>query len=357
MHFGKVQSIVTPKTIWKVPSNQLIMPRRKSKNRTNIRRLPGIPYFDAWVSFSCLKCSHRNYIKIGKKLLSPSEAYDNVLWKCEYCGYIHSKNTDLPVKGLGGKDLPFKSWGKETTSNLSIGAQRFWKSFFVTATESIDSYWKQCNTCGRILPFLAFSGHRGWGPLERQMECRACKSVINAKLNPKRTKEQLHESGIKRRFADLLLKGENENINFKELFRRFDGKCFKTGAVLNIKDRKSWAIDHILPSKYLYPLTKENAALLSREANENKRDRWPREFYSNQKLKELSNITGIKLTLISSKRPIVNKNIDVDRCVSRVLTVRNATDLSKRIKELKKLLRDHNLVGKLSQKNRKMLGL
>jgi len=332
------------------------MVRRQSKNRTNIKRLSGIPYHDAWVFFTCIRCSHQNYLKIGKKLLSPQEAYENALWKCNKCGFIHSKNSDLPEKDPAGKSLPFKSWGERLTSHKSVAAQRFWKSFFATATEYRNSYWKQCNTCGRILPFAAFSGHQGWGPLERQMECRSCKSVINAKLNPKRTKEQLHESGIKRRVADLLLQGENEKISFKELFERFDSRCFKTGKALNIDERESWAIDHILPSKYLYPLTKENAALLSREANENKRDRWPSDFYTNDELKQLARITGANLTLISSKKPLVNKNIDVDKCVSRMLNVRSATDLSKRIKDLKKLLKDYNLINKLSKQNKRFLG-
>lgn len=120
------------------------------------------------------------------------------------------------------------------------------------------------------------------------MECRSCKAVINTNLNPKRTKEQLHESAVKRRIADLLLVGENEKLNFEELFKRFDGKCFKTGKILSIKNRKSWAIDHILPSRWLYPLTTTNATLLSKEANDNKRDKWPSEFYTNDELKKLA---------------------------------------------------------------------
>ena len=332
------------------------MARRKTKNITNIKRLSGIPFHDAWVSFICLRCSHRNYINIGKTLLSPIEAYENAVWKCENCGFIHSRTSDLPETDLAGRDLPFKDWGKRVTSHSSIAAQRFWKSFFAIATEYPSSYWKQCNTCGRILPASAFSGHKGWGPLEKQMECRSCKSVINAKLNPKRTKEQLHESSVKRRIADLLLKGENERIDFKELFERFGNRCFKTGKVLNIDNRKSWAIDHMLPSRFLYPLRKDNAALLSREANENKRDRWPSQFYTNNELKKLAMITGANLAIISSREPIINPNIDVNKCVSRMLNVRGATDLSRRIDDLKKLLQDNNLVDRLSTENKRMLG-
>jgi len=188
------------------------------------------------------------------------------------------------------------------------------------------------------------------------MECRSCKSVINAKLNPKRTREQLHESSVRRRIADLLMEGENERIDFEELFERFGSRCFKTGKELDIKKRKTWAIDHILPSRYLYPLRKDNAALLSREANENKRDRWPSQFYTNNELRELARITGANLAIISSKTPITNPNIDVNRCVSRMLNVRGATDLSRRIKDIKRLLQDNDLVDRLSPENKRMLG-
>ena len=103
------------------------------------------------------------------------------------------------------------------------------------------------------------------------MECRSCKGAINAILNPKRTKQQLHESSVRRRIADLFLEGENETIDIQDLFERFESKCFKTKKPLDINKRKTWAIDHILPSKYLYPLKKENAALLSKSANETER--------------------------------------------------------------------------------------
>ncbi|MFH1188696.1 MAG: hypothetical protein V1652_02505 [bacterium] len=122
------------------------MPRRKTINKTNIKRLAGIPAFDAWVSFTCLRCSHRNNLSVGKNLLNPSEAYENALWKCEKCGFIHSKSSDLPEKDLAGKNLPFKEWGKKITTHTSVATQRFWKAFFTIATEYHSSYWKQCNT-------------------------------------------------------------------------------------------------------------------------------------------------------------------------------------------------------------------
>ena len=332
------------------------MARRPTNNRTNIPRIAGIPVHHAFIRYVCVRCHADNTVSVGTKLLTPQEAYESQVWKCVNCKFVHSKTSPLPTKDHKGKKTPFAKWEPVLISAESLGAQRFWKAFFTTVTEAKDAYAKQCNTCGRILPARAFSGHAGWGPLEKQMECRMCKAVINTTLNPKRTKEQLHESSIRRRTADLLLVGESERLDHKALFKRFGGKCFKTGKPLKYEERGAWAVDHILPSRWLYPLNSGNAALLSRAANENKRDRWPSEFYTNDELKRLAEIMGADLYLISHKTPIVNPNIDIDACVTRMLTVRSATDISRRVDDLKKLLEDNNLVSQLSEKNRRMLG-
>ncbi len=323
------------------------MTRRKTKNRTGLSRIEGIQPHDAWVGFICLNCGTLNNVNIGNTLIEPKLAYDNYKWNCSKCEYVHSKDSDLP----------FVHWEEDFRLAKSIKAQRFWEAFFRIATENPEAYWKQCNACGRILPFAAFSRHSGWGPLERQMECRSCKGAINAVLNPKRTKQQLHESSVRRRIADLLVEGENEKIDIKDLFKRFDSKCFKTHIKLDIKNRDSYQIDHILPSKWLYPLKKENSCLLSSEANESKKGKWPSEFYKNNELIELAKITGADLFLISSQVPVVNTNINVNRCVERYLRVRENSHLPKRIKELKKILIDYDLVSKLSPENKKLLGL
>lgn len=322
------------------------MTRRKSVNTTGISRIEGIPYHDAWVAYKCVNCKKMNYVKIGQHLLSPKETIEKAVWKCEYCGFVHSKESDLP----------FDNWEEKYNSSESTTVLRFWEGFFRIATEYPESYWKQCNVCSRILPNQAFSKHKGWGPLEKQMECRSCKGAINAILNPKRAKEQLHESAVRRRIADLFVEDKNESIDFHDLFERFEGRCFKTKEPLGINKRDTWAIDHILPSKYLYPLKKENAALLSRSANENKRDQWPSKFYSNNELIELARITGANIELISNKLPIINHNIDVNKGVERYLQVREKSDLPKRIKEIKKILMVYELLPNLSEENKKLLG-
>lgn len=327
------------------------MTRRSTRNETGIDRLTienGNAH-DAWATFICVNCHALNYVHIGDHLLTPEDAYDTQSWECTECGFVHSKDSDLPDS--------WSNWKPELLEKEELTVQRFWQAFFRSSTENPEAYWKRCNVCGRILPNSAFSKHSGWGPLEKQMECRACKGAINAVLNCKRTPDQLRESSIRRRIADMFVADYNEKIDTQALFDRFGGKCFKTGKPLDINKTGSWHIDHILPSKYLYPLTTKNAALLSREANSNKRDRWPSDFYTPQELVELARITGADLSLLSSPTPIINTQIDVNKGVDRYLTVRNSnTELPKRILELQKVLLQYNLVDQLDEKHRSILG-
>lgn len=323
------------------------MARRTTKNKTGISRIEGISPHDAWASYSCLECGTRNYEKIGLNLPPANFAFENYEWSCVKCEFSHSKNNDLP----------FTDWPDDAIDSYDIPAQRFWQAFFRSTTEKPESFWKQCNTCARILPNEDFSRHVGWGPLEKQMECRACKAVINANLNPKRTTEQLRESAMKRRIAELLVKVSDEKLDIKSLFERYNYKCFKTGIDLKIEDSASWQIDHTLPSKYFYPLSIRNSTLLSKDANQNKSDSWPSQYYTNDELIKLAKITGASLELLSSQNPILNKDIDVNACVEKLLVVRSGSNLSKRIKELKLLLNKHELSDKLSQENRQKLGL
>jgi len=323
------------------------MARRSATNTTGIARTEGVRAHDAWVGFVCVCCGQLTTISIGERLLTPELALADCRWSCAHCQFVHAKDRHLPE---------WANWPEESRAAGSLPTHRFWQGFFRIHTENPAAYWKQCNVCGQVLPFAAFSKHRGWGPLEKQMECRSCKGAINAMLNPLRTKEQMHESAARRRVAQLLLKGENERLSFDDLFDRFGSRCFKTKQPLDINARHTWQIDHILPATYLYPLTKENACLLSAEANQAKKASWPSQHYTAGQLVELARITGTDLELLSRKEPVVNPDIDVDACVSRYLRVREGSNLAKRVQELKDLLEDFDLLASLSKANRKLLG-
>lgn len=325
------------------------MSRRKTVNETGITRVDiGASAHDAYLMYSCVNCGCFNFINVGQRLLTPQEAMGQQ-WECKQCGFIHSANSDLPAS--------WEHWNPELRENSELTVQRFWQAFFRSSTENPEVYWKKCNVCGQVLPNSHFSKHSNWGPLEKQMECRACKGAINAVLNCKRTSEQLRESSIRRRIADMFVEGQNERIDVAELFRRFNSRCFKTGKPLDMTKTGSWHIDHILPSKYLYPLNMSNACLLSNEANSNKRDQWPSEFYSPQELVRLAAITGANLELLSQKEPVVNTHIDVNRGVERYLDVRSTVDLSKRVAEVRKVIIDYHLESMLNATNRNILGL
>ena len=102
---------------WAITDNK--MPRRKTKNITGLARIEGIPYHDAWVGFICLSCGSLNNIRIGLQLLDPKTTCETAEWKCNKCGYLHSKNSDLP----------FENWSEDFTVAESIKAQRFWEAF------------------------------------------------------------------------------------------------------------------------------------------------------------------------------------------------------------------------------------
>lgn len=325
------------------------MARRQTVNKTGIDRLSTISSSDIFVLYTCVNCGNLNLECVGRSLLKPDEAYENCEWICPDCGYIHSKDNDLPESWE-------TTWNPDFLLSDSEQCQAFWKAFFRASTLKPEVYWKQCNVCGRHLPYSAFDNHVRWGALEKQLECKSCKGAINATLNPKRTPEQLREGSLRRRLGDLFAPTDTK-IDVEDLFRRFDNKCFLTGTPLDINDTQSWHIDHILPSKYFYPLVQENACLLSAKANSNKRDKWPSKFYSHKQLVDLARITGAPLDLLLSESPIINTDIDVNKAFERWTNVRDQSDLAKRLKEFKKVIIDNNLVEYLSEINRKMLGL
>lgn len=127
------------------------MARRSTKNETGIDRLTienGNAH-DAWAAFICVNCHALNYVRIGDHLLTPEDAYDTQSWECSECGFVHSKDSDLPDS--------WSNWKSELLEKEELTVQRFWQAFFRSSTENPEAYWKQCNVCGRILPNNASS--------------------------------------------------------------------------------------------------------------------------------------------------------------------------------------------------------
>jgi hypothetical protein len=205
---------------------------------------------------------------------------------------------------------------------------------------------KSCNRCGRYLPIntaeernhLSFSNHCTSKPCTHstfgrlrdvltgevlrathgfQLECRFCKKfTVNAAHNPQRTASQMKEDAARRRHFELLLTelyGESLNLMHRRLFdgrelaesvwERFDGRCFKCGTQL--ATQKDMHLDHTRPLALLWQLD-ETATCLCATDNSAKRDRPPSEFYDEDELSRLSEITGVPLAELQDPSPNVD---------------------------------------------------
>lgn len=202
---------------------------------------------------------------------------------------------------------------------------------------------KTCNRCARFLPInitdervpLSFSNHcvarrpcihTGFGKLRNaddgeiiqldygyQLECRFCKKYcVNAAHNKNRTGGQMKEDGARRRHFELLiteLYQMSRQMAFKHktgselsdhIWNKFGNKCFNCGTKLPTV--KSMALDHTRPLALLWPLD-ETATALCGPCNSSKRDRPPKDFYSEMKIFELSNLTGIPIDELRDPTP------------------------------------------------------
>ena len=203
---------------------------------------------------------------------------------------------------------------------------------------------KSCNRCARFLPInsynernhLSFSNHcvarapcthGGFGKLTNvdtneevqlyhgyQLECRFCKKYeVNAALNPQRTAAQMKEDGQRRMHFELLLtelRQMSPQLSYRhqtggreladDVWKRFDKKCFNCD--IKLKSARKMHLDHTRPLALLWPLD-ETATALCPTCNSQKRDRYPSEFYSDEKLEKLAQITNLDVEKLRSPKP------------------------------------------------------
>jgi hypothetical protein len=204
---------------------------------------------------------------------------------------------------------------------------------------------KSCNRCGRFLPInlaserahLSFSnhcvavhrrpcGHSGFGRITDrdsgatvqleygfQLECRFCKKFeVNAAHNPQRTTSQMKEDGARRRHFELLLEhlyGGSPQLRYKsetgrdlsaDIYDKFEHKCFKCGT--HLASERSMHLDHTRPLALLWPLD-GSATALCETCNSSKRDRSPSDFYTEEELTRLSELTGIPIEELNNPGP------------------------------------------------------
>lgn len=216
---------------------------------------------------------------------------------------------------------------------------------------------KSCNRCGRFLPInigderahLSFSNHcvaehrhpcrhSSFGRIRDeegnvvlldygfQLECRFCKKFeVNAAHNPQRSASQMKEDGARRRHFELLLehlylgspqlryKNQTGRDLASDIFKRFDGRCFKCGSAFATE--RDMHLDHTRPLALLWPLDGTATALCATH-NSEKRDRAPADFYTEDELGRLSELTGIPLEELRDPAPnmeavrLLGQNLD-----------------------------------------------
>ena len=174
-------------------------------------------------------------------------------------------------------------------------------------TSKENATHKYCRTCAKLLPFEKFGLHRTKAKSGYQWECKTCKNIYNNHPNAgnvKRTTEQFRESSMYARMRGLIVK--TENLNHKEIFDRFRNRCFKCGQDIDIEDSSQYDIDHTLPVSLWWPLRNKDATLLCssrhegfKGCNNSKHAKWPNEFYNDNQLRELSNLTGIDYDILN----------------------------------------------------------
>lgn len=167
--------------------------------------------------------------------------------------------------------------------------------------------YKYCIICNAAKPLDAFDRHasRRTG---RQGECRQCKTTYNSIKNQTRTSDQHREAAQRRRlYVDV--SGATEKIDSNEIFRRFEGRCFKCAKKLvdgnGTPLAGAYQLDHTLPAYYLWPLTTDNGTLLCSEHDNEKSGKWPSEYYSDERLRSLQLLTGLDYQLLKGA-PTIN---------------------------------------------------
>ncbi|MGI0015170.1 MAG: hypothetical protein ACREBU_17285 [Nitrososphaera sp.] len=151
------------------------MPRRITRNVTDIRGTGVVNASEVWRVFECFRPGCDSLMKVSEDWLEVHQSTEPVFVKCPKCGFEN------------GKDVIERA-----------------------------SRWKYCRVCERLQPLENFHRHKPSGRSfrsGRQLECIVCKNTrINPRLNPQRTADQHREAAQRRRLYSLL-SGETRKID------------------------------------------------------------------------------------------------------------------------------------------------
>lgn len=171
----------------------------------------------------------------------------------------------------------------------------------------------------KLLPISEFSFNRTYphmivNQLRQSVQpfCKESKQkFVNGPSNKLRSSTQMREGSQGSRTRGLLtaLCNETKMPTDEEIFQKFNSRCFKTGKILDINDRSSWQIDHLMPASGYNPLNYNTATLLSKDANQEKNDRHPLDFYGKKKLEKLCSILNFDIHQIDDINYVLNDKV------------------------------------------------
>lgn len=234
------------------------------------------------------------------------------------------KDNSPVVQDLGKSHLVPETFylSHETSLGLDIYEE---ESSPIDLLEGEKILLKKCSYCERLLPLemerkgaLSFHKHNA-KPTKHQNECRACKKWrINNNFNPLRTTDQLHESSVITRERKIFLREPEILQKIKErtgaglksqVWEQFGRKCFYCQKYLELSEVQ---LDHTRPLAYLWPID-EHATCLCADHNNQKKEKFPIEFYTETQLRDLSKICGLDYAELSKKEL---NNFELQRILS-----------------------------------------
>lgn len=239
----------------------------------------------AFRGFQCLNKTCTNFIfELDSAFTDDFEAV------CSTCGFAHRAGDTTTLYDYDLVD-------DRTEAITESGPFEILHDDYIAEAER----FKYCIVCGALKPLSLFDRHSA-RRTERQGECNLCKQVYNSIKNQTRLVEQHREASQKRRLYTQF--EDPSKMNIKEIYERFQCKCFKCGLDLSSDMEAEVAtrlgnLDHTLPVYYLWPLTTDNATLLCRDHNGEKAEKWPAVFYDDGELRRLSALTGIDYRLMA----------------------------------------------------------
>ena len=139
----------------------------------------------------------------------------------------------------------------------------------------------------------------------RQSFCKDCKQTyVNEgdAGNSSRTPDQyLEDCGARLRGIMFIILGEKNKVDYRKLWEKYNGKCFKCDVYIPFENTGDKGLDHTLPMSLWWDYSTEDSTLLCTDCNGSKNNKWTSKFYTDDKLKELSKLTGIDYSVLSGK--------------------------------------------------------